>query len=158
MGGKRNYLTNFWTQCPEVADIPDGVYDIAVEQETEEHMEKKAYITEEEQKKCRKVADAFAELEDVDIVVIDAGRYGFVKLQYYTPPTGFENDFTFTDSKEMFEDLWEEWLHTQIIVLAREMGAGDIDYDNFFKRLPEEKQNELMGRKQIFAETAGIEI
>ena len=158
MGGKRNYLTNFWTQCPEVADILDGVYDIAVEQETEEHMEKKAYITEEEQKKCRKVADAFAELEDVDIVVVDAGRYGFVKLQYYTPPTGFENDSTFTDSKEMFEDLWEEWLHTQIIVLAREMGVGDIDYDNFFKRLPEEKQNELMGRKQIFAETAGIEI
>ena len=158
MGGKRNYLTNFWTQCPEVADIPDGVYDIAVGQETEEHMEKKAYITEEEQKKCRKVADAFAELEDVDIVVVDAGRYGFVKLQYYTPPTGFENDSTFTDSREMFEDLWEEWLHTQIIVLAREMGAGDIDYDNFFKRLPEEKQNELMGRKQIFAETAGIEI
>ena len=141
-----------------MADIPDGLYDIAVEQETEEHMEKKAYITEEEQKKCRKVADAFAELEDVDIVVVDAGRYGFVKLQYYTPPTGFENDFTFTDSREMFEDLWEEWLHTQIIVLAREMGAGDIDYDNFFKRLPEEKQNELMGRKQIFAETAGIEI
>ena len=158
MGGKRNYLTNFWTQCPEVADILDGVYDIAVEQETEEHMEKKAYITEEEQKKCRKVADAFAELEDVDIVVVDAGRYGFVKLQYYTPPTGFENDSTFTDSREMFEDLWEEWLHTQIIVLAREMGVGDIDYDNFFKRLPEEKQNELMGRKQIFAETAGIEI
>ncbi len=121
-------------------------------------MEKKSYITVEEQKKCRKVADAFAELEDVDIVVVDAGRYGFVKLQYYTPPTGFENDFTFTDSREMFEDLWEEWLHTQIIVLAREMGAGDIDYDNFFKRLPEEKQNELMGRKQIFAETAGIEI
>ena len=158
MGGKRNYLTNFWTQCPEVADILDGVYDIAVEQETEEHMEKKAYITEEEQKKCRKVADAFAELEDVDIVVVDAGRYGFVKLQYYTPPTGFENDYIFTDSRELFEDLWEEWLHTQIIVLAREMGAGDIDYDNFFKRLPEEKQNELMGRKQIFAETAGIEI
>ena len=121
-------------------------------------MEKKSCITLEEQKKCRKVADAFAELEDVDIVVVDAGRYGFVKLQYYTPPTGFENDFTFTDSREMFEDLWEEWLHTQIIVLAREMGAGDIDYDNFFKRLPEEKQNELKGRKQIFAETAGIEI
>jgi hypothetical protein len=158
VGGKRNYLTNFWTQCPEVADILDGVYDIAVEQETEEHMEKKAYITEEEQKKCRKVADAFAELEDVDIVVIDAGRYGFVKLQYYTPPTGFENDFTFTDSRRLFDDLWEEWLHTQVIRLAGEMKIDDIDYDAVFGKLPEEKQNELMGRKQIFAETAGIEI
>jgi hypothetical protein len=158
VGGKRNHLTNFWTQCPEVADIPDGVYDIAMKQETEEHMEKKAYITEEEQKKCRKVADAFAELEDVDIVVIDAGRYGFVKLQYYTPPTGFENDFTFTDSRRLFDDLWEEWLHTQVIRLAGEMKIDDIDYDAVFGKLPEEKQNELMGRKQIFAETAGIEI
>ena len=120
-------------------------------------MEKKTYITEEEQKKCRKVTDAFAELEDVDIVVIDVGRYGFVKLQYYTPPTGFGNDFTFTDSRKLFEDLWEEWLHTQIIVLAKEMGINDIDYDNFFKRLPEEKQNELMSRKKYFAEKAGIE-
>lgn len=141
-----------------MADIPDGVYDIAMKQETEEHMEKKAYITEEEQKKCRKVADAFAELEDVDIVVIDAGRYGFVKLQYYTPPTGFENDFTFTDSRRLFDDLWEEWLHTQVIRLAGEMKIDDIDYDAVFGKLPEEKQNELMGRKQIFAETAGIEI
>ncbi len=120
-------------------------------------MEKKSYITVEEQKKCRKVADAFAELEDVDIVVVDAGRYGFVKLQYYTPPTGFENDFTFTDSREMFEDLWEEWLHTQLIMIAREMKIGDIDYDAIFRQLPEKKQNELMGRKQHFAEEAGIE-
>lgn len=121
-------------------------------------MERKTYITEAEQKKCRKVADAFSELEDVDIVVIDVGRYGFVKLQYYTPPTGFENDFTFTNSKELFEDLWEEWLHTQIIALAKEMGIDDIDYNVFFKQLPEEKQNELMGRKKHFAKTAGIEI
>ena len=120
-------------------------------------MEKKTYITEEEREKCRKVADTFAELEDVDIVVVDVGRYGFVKLQYYTPPTGFENDSTFTDSRELFEDLWEEWLHTQIIMLAKEMGIDDIDYDGCFKRLPEEKQNELMGRKQHFAKAAGIE-
>ena len=121
-------------------------------------MEKKIYITEEERKKCRKVADAFAELEDVDVVVVDAGRYGFVKLQYYTPPTGFENDFTFTDSGALFDDLWEEWLHTQLIMLAREMKIEDIDYDDIFRQLPEEKQNELMGRRQHFAEIAGIEI
>ena len=123
----------------------------------EEHMEQKTYITEEEREKCRKVADEFAELEDVDIVVVDAGRYGFVKLQYYTPPTGFENDFTFTDSRRLFEDLWEEWLHTQLIMLAREMKIEDIDYDDIFRRLPEEKRDELMGRKQHFAKAAGIE-
>ena len=52
-------------------------------------MEKKKYISDEEREKCRRVAEAFVELEDVDIVVVDVGRYGFVKLQYYTPPTGF---------------------------------------------------------------------
>ena len=121
-------------------------------------MEKKAYITEEEQEKCRRVADAFAELEDVDVVVVDVGRYGFVKLQYYTPPTGFENDFTFTDSMKLFDDLWEEWLHTQLVMLAKEMKIDDVDYDDIFRQLPEEKQNELMGRKQHFAEAAGVEI
>ena len=120
-------------------------------------MEKKVYITEEEQKKCRKVANAFAELEDMDVVVVDVGRYGFVKLQYYTPPRGFENDFTFTDSMKLFDDLWEEWLHTQLIMLAKEMKIEDVDYDDIFKRLPEEKQNELRSRKQHFAELAGME-
>ena len=120
-------------------------------------MNKKSYITEEEREKCRKVADVFAELEDVDVVVIDVGRYGFVKLQYYTPPTGFENDFTFTDSMKLFDDLWEEWLHTQLIMMAKEMKIDDVDYDDIFKRLPEEKQNELRGRKQHFAELAGID-
>ena len=121
-------------------------------------MDKKAYITEKEREKCWRVADAFAELEDVDVVVVDVGRYGFVKLQYYTPPTGFENDFTFTDSQALFNNLWEEWLHTQLIMLAREMKIEDIDYDDIFRQLPGEKQNELMGRKQHFAEAAGIEI
>ena len=120
-------------------------------------MEKKAYITEEEQEKCRRVADAFAELEDVDVVVVDVGRYGFVKLQYYTPPTGFENDFTFTDSMKLFDDLWEEWLHTQLVMLAKEMKIDDVDYDDIYKHLSEEKQNELGNRKQYFSKLAGIE-
>ena len=134
------------------------VYDTAMELETEELMVKETYITEEERRKCRKVAEAFAELEDVDVVVVDVGRYGFVKLQYYVPQKGFENDVTFTESMELFEDLWEEWLHTQLIILAKEMGISNIVYDDVFKRLTEEKQRELMGWKQHFAEIAGIEI
>ena len=50
-------------------------------------MDKQIYITEEEREKCQKVVDAFAELYEMEnIVVIDAGRYGFVKLKYYKPP------------------------------------------------------------------------
>ena len=44
---------------------------------------KEIYITDSEREKCRKVADAFAELYEIEnILVVDAGRYGFVKLQY----------------------------------------------------------------------------
>ena len=42
---------------------------------------KEIYITDSEREKCRKVADAFAELYEIEnILVVDAGRYGFVKL------------------------------------------------------------------------------
>ena len=76
-------------------------------------MEKKVYITKEEQEKCRRVAEAFAELYGLEnILVMDAGRYGFVKLQYYKEPQGFDDVITFTDSQSMFENLWQEWLDT----------------------------------------------
>ena len=46
---------------------------------------KEKYITDDEREKCRKVADAFAELyENENILVVDAGRYGFVKLGQFT--------------------------------------------------------------------------
>lgn len=81
---------------------------------------KEKYITDDEREKCRKVADAFAELYEIEnILVVDAGRYGFVKLQYYRPPQGFEDAITFTDSRSMFENLWEEWFDTQLFLLAK---------------------------------------
>lgn len=55
-------------------------------------MEREVYITDEEREKCRKVADAYAEFYELeDIFVADAGRYGFIKLLYYTDINGFEN-------------------------------------------------------------------
>lgn len=82
---------------------------------------KEKYITDDEKEKCRKVADTFAELYEIEnILVVDAGRYGFVKLQYYKPPQGFEDAITFTDSKSMFENLWEEWFDTQLFFWQKE--------------------------------------
>ena len=73
-------------------------------------MEKQVYITEEERVKCKKVAEAFTELyEMADIVVVDVGKYGFVMLKYYMPPQGFEEDETYTDSRALFEGLWQVW-------------------------------------------------
>lgn len=60
-------------------------------------MEKKAYITDTEKKRCREVAAAFEELyRDEDIVVLDAGNYGYVKLQYYEAPYGFSDVMVYT--------------------------------------------------------------
>ena len=122
-------------------------------------MEKKIYITEEERTKCQKVADAFAELYEMEnIVVLDVGRYGFVMLKYYNLPHGFEDAITFTDSVELFEDLWEEWLNTKLYLLAKGTPLLEKGYKGVFEGLPEEKQSELIGRKAGFAKAAGIYI
>ena len=120
-------------------------------------MEKKIYITDEERAKCQKVADAFAELyEMADIVVLDVGRYGFVMLKYYTPPHGFEEDVTFTDSISLFEELWQEWLNMKLYLMAKGTPLLEKGYKSVFESLTEEKQSELIIKKANFAKTAGI--
>ena len=119
-------------------------------------MEKKVYITEEEQVKCQKVVDAFAELYDMaDIVVVDVGRYGFVMLKYYTPSHGFEEDETFTDSKALFESLWQEWLDMKLYLMAQGTPLLEKGYKGVFESLSKEKQSELIGQKADLAERAG---
>ncbi len=124
-------------------------------------MEKQVYITEKEREMCRRVIDAFAELyeiEDEDILVVDAGRYGFVKLQCYTPSYGFEELDTYTDSHSLFEGLWGEWLSIKLFLIAIEMQLDDIVGEEVFNTLPKEKQSELIGRKADFAQKAGISL
>ena len=120
-------------------------------------MEKQVYITEEEREKCQKVADAFAELyEMADIVVVDVGRYGFVMLIYYTPLHGFEEDATFTDSRALFDALWQEWFNMTLYLTAKKMQLDNIIYEKVFNCLSKEKQSAIIGRKVDFARKAGI--
>ena len=122
-------------------------------------MEKQVYITEEERAKCKKVAEAFTELyEMADIVVVDVGRYGFVMLKYYTPPHGFEEDATFTDSKALFEGLWQEWLDMKLYLIAKGTPLMETGYKGIFESLSKEKQSVLIGRKTYFARMAGIDM
>lgn len=119
---------------------------------------KKQYITDAEHEKCKKVAAAFSILEQEDIVILDVGRYGFVTLFYYTPPHGFEIIETFTDSQKMFDYLWREWLDSQLIRLAASMKMDDIDYDTVFATLPEQRQTELLGQRDVFLQMADFKI
>ena len=116
-------------------------------------MGKEVYITDEERKKCRNVADAFRELYELtDVVVVDAGKYGFVKLQYYKPPAGFDSLVTYTDSQVMFDDLWEDWLYNQLLTSVLGTPIAEFEYEDIFKYLPEEKQKELMAKRFYFKE------
>lgn len=124
-------------------------------------MEKKKYISENEREKCLKVIDAFAELYETtndDIVVLDGGRYGFIKLQYYKFPNGFNTSMTFTDSVSLFDDLWEDWLNMQLFELVKGTPLIELDYEDIFKCMPEEKQETLMEKRGYFAERAGLSI
>lgn len=115
------------------------------------------YISDMEHEKCRKVMGAFSELYEIEnTVVADVGRYGFVVLKYYKPPHGFEECATYTESRSLFDDLWEEWLNTQIYLLAKGTPLMEKGYDGVFESLPEDKRNELMEQKKVFAEKAGL--
>lgn len=119
----------------------------------------KNYISDEEHEKCRKVADAFADIEneDIDIVVADAGKYGFVRLLYYDEAYGFDRAVCYTDSMALFNDLWKDWLNGQLFQIALENHPlMDLDYEDIFRTLPEEKQKELMGKRHYFAKRSGI--
>ena len=115
-------------------------------------------ITKEEHSRCRKVADAFAELYSIDLLVLDAGIYGFVKLQYYHHPFGYDDTDIFTSGTDLFNDLWNEWLSTQLLSLAKGTPMADLDYQDILRCLPVEKQKELMERKDCFLERAGISL
>lgn len=122
-------------------------------------MEKKQFISEEERVKCLKVIDAYAELyeeTDDDIVVLDGGKYGFIKLQHYNYPNGFNTSMTFTDGMALFDDCWEDWLNMQLFHIAKGTPLEELDYEDIFLRIPEETRQTLMEKRAYFAEKAGI--
>jgi len=115
------------------------------------------FITEIERSKCQKVKEAFTELyETEDTIVLDAGKYGFVKLQYYNQISGFDCVTVFTNCKDLFNDLWDEWLFTHLLSLAHGTPMQDMSCEDIFDNLPEEKQKEIMDKKNYFAIKTGI--
>lgn len=120
-------------------------------------MNKQTYITEEEMEKCKRVANAFAEIyHEDDVLVVDAGRFGFVKLQNYMPNEGFDSVTTYTDSRDMLEDLWQEWLMTQLFALSKGTPMEDFTQEELLRILPEKKQKELAYEKICFMDKAAI--
>lgn len=122
-------------------------------------MEQRIYITDEERQKCRRVADAFAvsKHEDADIVVADTGRYGFVRLSHFNELYGFERAICYTDSRELFNALWNDWLNEQLFQIAlKNPLLMDLEYEEILRALPEPEQKELMRRQDYFKQKSGI--
>lgn len=113
-------------------------------------------ISDEEHAACQRVADAFSEIYSADLLVLDAGRYGFVKLQYFHPPFGYDEAGIFTTGKDLFNDLWNEWISLRLLALTKGTPLADLDYQDMFQCLPSEKQQEFMDMRDYFLDRSGI--
>ncbi len=109
------------------------------------------YITQEQRERCRKVADAFAELYELaDVMVADAGRFGFVRLQWFSEGEGFDSAAVYSDSAELFEELWRIWYEHEVLTPVLGTPLSELDYDEIFKALPKDRQEEIQGKKDYF--------
>ncbi len=121
-------------------------------------MKNQVYITDDERKKCQKVADAFTELfKQDDVLVLDAGKYGFVKLQYFKFPFCIDTAEIFFDSESLFDDLWRNWLDTHLLNLSIGTPMEEMTYADILKCLPKEKLRELLDIRLHFAKKTGID-
>lgn len=139
----------------------DFLQDAVAHLETVEHMQAekdRVRITEEERAVCRRVADAFAEMYSLDLMVLDAGQYGFVKLQDYSYPFGFEEAGIFTSGRDLFDDLWGEWYSLRLLALTKGTPLADLDYQDMFSCLPEDQQKEILDRREYFLGLSGISL
>ena len=117
------------------------------------------YITQKQREKCRKVADAFAELYELaDVMVADAGRFGFVRLRWFSEGEGFDSAAVYSDSAELFEELWRIWYEHEVLTPVLGTPLSELDYDEIFKALPKERQEEIQGKKDYFLALCGDSI
>ncbi len=115
-------------------------------------------ISDEEHANCQRIADAFSEIYSADLLVLDAGSYGFVKLQYFHPPSGYDEAGIFTTGRDLFNELWNEWLTTQLLALTKGTPLADLDYQDIFQCLPAEKQQEFLDKRDYFLDRSGISL
>jgi len=117
------------------------------------------YITEEQRERCRKVAGAFSELYELaDVMVADAGRFGFVRLQWFNEGEGFDSAVVFSDSAELFKELWRIWYEHEVLTPVLGTPLAELDYDEIFRTLSKDRQEEITKKKDYFLALCGESI
>lgn len=113
-------------------------------------MKRQIYITNQERENCRKVVDVFHKLlRQLDILALDAGKYGFVLLKYLNY-TDFDFIQTYINSDALFEALWQEWLEVKMMTLCINTPLIDLDFDKMYDGLSVKQQNEIQRTKESF--------
>lgn len=78
-------------------------------------MNQQINVTDRDTEKCKSVVQAFDELYNrTNIVVLDTGKYGFALLKY-DDYDEFYSVKTYTNSNDLFDALWQEWLKEELI-------------------------------------------
>lgn len=109
------------------------------------------YISEMERKKCKLISEIFSGLcKTLDTVIMDTGKYGYVKMQYDDEAYEFINISTFIDGGDLFEALWKDWLNEQLFAYAVKPPYEFMDYAEIFEHLPKKRQIQLMAKRIYF--------
>lgn len=116
------------------------------------------YITQKQREKCRKVADAFAELYELaDVMVADAGRFGFVRLQWFSEGEGFDSAAVYSDSAELFEELWRIWYEHEVLTPVLGTPLSELDTMTRYSKHSQKKgRRRYRGKRIISLHCAGI--
>jgi hypothetical protein len=84
------------------------------------------------------------------VVVADAGRFGFVRLQWFSEGEGFDSAMAFSDSMELFEELWRIWYEHEVLTPVLGTPLAELDYDEIFQTLSKDRQEEILEKKKYF--------
>lgn len=118
-----------------------------------------SFITNEEREKCAKVAEAFQQIyTEGDVLLFDAGNYGFVKIHDYIPCSGFEGITTFTNSSDMVNNLWNEWLLQKVFNHIQGSALENTCYEDALKKLPENIKSDVLSTKELFSQLTNLPI
>lgn len=108
-------------------------------------------ITPKERVNCQRVVLAFEELYDLygDMLVADAGRFGFVHLKWFDGES-FSSCNVYTDSFELFGDLWEAWREYQLLEPVKGTQLADLSYEELYELLKTEEKIALENKRVEF--------
>lgn len=112
-------------------------------------------FTEEERAKCHKVMDAFSEYfeEMEDTTIADVGRFGIIWLRWFDG-SQFDSQELYTDSKELFDALWEAWKEHHLLTPILGTPLAELEYEEMYMRLTPDEKKIYEQKRQYFWDKA----